>query len=133
MLLTARRSLAIHSGRKVQRFVPLATMTTFSKVSKDKVKVNIPPLKGFLDRVDENNTNLDELPTLTPFIVAGKTVGQLKSSYVDALEIFGTHASPAHVPHVLQQICGPPVSVSGCVSCSWPNRATGQRESCPKY
>lgn len=35
-------------------------------------------LDGFLLRIRECNTGLEELPTLTPFFVEGKEVGKLK-------------------------------------------------------
>ncbi len=39
-------------------------------------------LSGFIARAKECNTGLEELPTLTPFVVEGKEVGKLKPKWV---------------------------------------------------
>ncbi len=35
-------------------------------------------MEGFMKRINENNMGLEELPTLTPFVIDGKAIGQLK-------------------------------------------------------
>lgn len=57
-----------------------ATRVALETKSMDQLNaVRAMGLEGFLKRVDENNVGLEELPTLTPFIVGGKAVGHLKS------------------------------------------------------
>jgi hypothetical protein len=35
-------------------------------------------MMGYTQRIQECNTGLDELPTLTPFVINGKVIGQIK-------------------------------------------------------
>lgn len=44
--------------------------------------INMQDLSGFIQRARECNTGLEELPTLTPFAVAGKEAGKLKPKCV---------------------------------------------------
>ncbi|GFH28883.1 predicted protein [Haematococcus lacustris] len=54
-------------------------------------------LDGFLQRIAENNTGLDELPTLIPFMVADVVVGHMKPKFAAELarfpDVFVTTAS----------------------------------------
>ncbi|KAG2452320.1 hypothetical protein HYH02_003344 [Chlamydomonas schloesseri] len=45
-------------------------------------------LSGFIARAKECNTGLEELPTLTPFVVEGKEVGKLKPKFVEHVKRF---------------------------------------------
>ncbi|GLI61827.1 hypothetical protein VaNZ11_004268 [Volvox africanus] len=45
-------------------------------------------LDGFIQRVRECNTGLEELPSLTAFLIDGKEVGKLKLRFVDQLRRF---------------------------------------------
>lgn len=42
------------------------------------LEAQMKDLSGFIARAKECNTGLEELPTLTPFVVEGKEVGKLK-------------------------------------------------------
>ncbi len=44
--------------------------------------LQLPSLRGFLDRVRENNSNLEAVSTLTPFWVGGTAVGKLRPECV---------------------------------------------------
>ena len=61
--------------------------------SADKMAARMP---GFLSRVRENNTGLDELPTLTPFRVGGQVVGRMKPAFVEKLKNFGADVFEFH-------------------------------------
>jgi len=54
-------------------------------------------LDGFMQRIKDCNVGLEELPTLTPFIIEGKTMGKLKPRFVQQLTRF---------PQVFE-VCGP--------------------------
>ncbi|GAX77947.1 hypothetical protein CEUSTIGMA_g5389.t1 [Chlamydomonas eustigma] len=45
-------------------------------------------MTGYMQRIQECNTGLAELPTLTPFIVNGKVVGQMKQAFIEQLARF---------------------------------------------
>ncbi|KAG1674420.1 hypothetical protein FOA52_012947 [Chlamydomonas sp. UWO 241] len=45
-------------------------------------------MDGYMRRVAECNTGLEELPTLTPFAISGQAVGQLKPKFVEHLARF---------------------------------------------
>ncbi|EFJ50265.1 hypothetical protein VOLCADRAFT_58621 [Volvox carteri f. nagariensis] len=55
-------------------------------------------LNGFIQRVRECNTGLEELHTLTPFVVDGKEVGKLKPRFVEQTrrfpEVFVVEGTP---------------------------------------
>lgn len=42
-------------------------------------------LSGFIERVKDCNTGLEELPTLTPFLVGGKEIGKVKPRFLEQL------------------------------------------------
>ncbi|GIL75642.1 hypothetical protein Vretimale_15195 [Volvox reticuliferus] len=52
------------------------------------LELEMGSLDGFIQRVRECNTGLEELPTLTPFLIDGKEVGKLKPRFVDQLRRF---------------------------------------------
>ncbi|GLC35517.1 hypothetical protein PLESTB_000199000 [Pleodorina starrii] len=68
----------------------LITSVTLEKASPvpRSLETKMPSLDGFLQRVRECNTGLEELPTLTPFLVDGKEVGKLKPRFVEQVRRF---------------------------------------------
>ncbi|GFR47377.1 hypothetical protein Agub_g9089 [Astrephomene gubernaculifera] len=52
------------------------------------IAANMPTLDGFLQRIRECNTGMEELPTLTPFVVDGKEVGKLKPRFLEQVKRF---------------------------------------------
>ena len=47
-------------------------------------------MPGFLARVQENNTGLEELPSLLPFSIEGSRVGAMKPAFVEHIVQFGS-------------------------------------------
>lgn len=73
---------ASHANRRLLlRTRASITSSSTQQASSQKLMAQSSMMQGFMQRVRECNVGLEELTTLTPFMVAGQTLGHLKPKY----------------------------------------------------